>query len=64
VHHGFGVYSDSNRNEYRKISGGKAQQACRGIGCMIVGEALLPYRNTTNIFLQISNKIFILQNIT
>jgi hypothetical protein len=28
----------------------------RGIGCMDVGEALLPYRNATNIFLQISKK--------
>jgi hypothetical protein len=25
----------------------------RGVGCMDVGEALLPYRNATNIFLQI-----------
>jgi hypothetical protein len=29
----------------------------RGVGCMDVGETLLPYRNATNIFLQISKKI-------
>jgi hypothetical protein len=28
----------------------------RGVGCMDVGEALLPYRNATNIFLQISKR--------
>jgi hypothetical protein len=28
-------------------------QMIRGVGCMYVGEALLPYRNATNIFLQI-----------
>jgi hypothetical protein len=28
----------------------------RGVGCMDVGEALLPYRNATNIFLQIPKK--------
>jgi hypothetical protein len=30
--------------------------ASRGIGYMDVVEALLPYRNATNIFLQISKK--------
>jgi hypothetical protein len=28
-----------------------------GVGCMDVGEALLPYRNAINIFLKISKKI-------
>jgi hypothetical protein len=37
--------------------------AIRGVGCMDVKETLLPYRNATNIFLRISKKIFILQNI-
>jgi hypothetical protein len=35
----------------------------RGVGYVDVVEALLPYRNATNIFLQISKKCFILQNI-
>jgi hypothetical protein len=35
----------------------------RSVGYMNVVEALLPYRNATNIFLQISKKCFILQNI-
>jgi hypothetical protein len=35
----------------------------RGVRYMDVVEALLPYRNATNIFLQISKKNFILQNI-
>jgi hypothetical protein len=35
----------------------------RGVGYMDVLEALLPYRNATNIFLQIKKKCFILQNI-
>jgi hypothetical protein len=34
-----------------------------GVGYMDVVEALLPYRNATNIFLPISKQIFILQNI-
>jgi hypothetical protein len=35
----------------------------RGVGYMDVVEALLPYRNATKIFLLISKKCFILQNI-
>jgi hypothetical protein len=42
---------------------GRREVATRGVGYRDVVEALLPYRNATNIFLQISKKGFILQNI-
>jgi hypothetical protein len=35
----------------------------RDVGYMDLVEVLLPYRNATNTFLQISKKYFILQNI-
>jgi hypothetical protein len=35
---------------------GKCTDSTRGVGYMDVGEALLPYRNATNIFLQIPKK--------
>jgi hypothetical protein len=35
----------------------------RGVDYMDAVEALLPYRNATNIILQISRKISLLQNI-
>jgi hypothetical protein len=34
-----------------------------GVGYMDVVEALLPYKNATNVFLQISKSCFMLQNI-
>jgi hypothetical protein len=49
--------------EFRNTRKGTRVVTNRGVGYVDVVEALFPYRNATNIFLQISKKCFILQNI-
>jgi hypothetical protein len=45
-HYGSGVYSAFNKNEYRKISGGKARTACKDGNLTTIYEPTLRHRKT------------------
>jgi hypothetical protein len=40
-HHGSGVYSASNRNEYRKIFGDRERPACKANNLMAIHEPIV-----------------------